>query len=230
MMPSARRLRLLMLAVLALVVTVLFFTSHARQSAPRDERTIRDFYHKTLHAMDHQDGHGQVVMDSKGPSSDGTPHIKDKDGDGTVDEDDEQLAREMSDRLRAAEQKAKDLANKKAPLKPDSPSDIVGVGSSAGGQTRKGKSRIDVSKEEDDEQETLDSEEKEVDEVQNTLDAILKKSQGKAYHLLEFPYRGVTMLTVPTSYNHLQVLLPVFEASEGYSPRQIRHYPSPICR
>ena len=45
----------------------------------------------------------------------------------------------MSDRLKAAEQQAKDLANAKSPNKPDPPSNVIGVGSSAGGQVKKDK-------------------------------------------------------------------------------------------
>ncbi|EMR71607.1 putative glutaredoxin-c4 precursor protein [Eutypa lata UCREL1] len=138
-----------------------------RQSAPQDTRTIQDFYHKTMNAMDHPHSGGQVVVGSKGSTSD--PLIKDKDGDGSVDEDDEQLAREMTDRLRAAEQRAKDLANQKAPLKPDSPQKVVGVGSAAGGQNKKGKSRVGSTEEED------DATEADL-ELDTTLEEIFKKS------------------------------------------------------
>ena len=160
-----------MLAVLGTVVTILFFTSKMRQSTPQDTRTIQDFYHKTMNAMDHsRGGGGEVIAGRKGSKTE--PHIKDKDGDGSIDEDDEQLAREMSERLRAAEQKAKDLANQKAPLKPDPPQKVVGIGSSAGGQNKKGKSRGDSTEEEVDETEA-DL------ELETTLDAIFKKSPGK---------------------------------------------------
>ncbi|RYP63132.1 hypothetical protein DL771_009426 [Monosporascus sp. 5C6A] len=140
-----------------------------RQNAPEDTRTIQDFYHRTTNAMDRHRAGGQVVIGGKGLTSD--PHVKDKDGDGSVDEDDEQLAREMTDRLRAAEQRAKDAANQKAPLKPDPPKKVVGVGSSASGQNKKGKSRADSAEDGDEDDRT------EADlELETALDKIFKKS------------------------------------------------------
>ncbi|KAL7627950.1 hypothetical protein AAE478_002146 [Parahypoxylon ruwenzoriense] len=181
-MPSARRLRLLMMVALAAVITTLFFTSQMRSTIPHDNRTVQDFFGKTMNGLGHQGGGGQVVMGGKGSAAvDST--VKDKDGDGTVDEDDEQLAKEMSDRLRAAEQKAKDLANAKAPLKPDPPSEVIGVGSSAGGQ-KKGKSK-GASKE----TEKNEEEESEEDhEIEVTLNSILKKSPVVIFSKTFCPY------------------------------------------
>ncbi|OIW35613.1 glutaredoxin-C4 [Coniochaeta ligniaria NRRL 30616] len=134
-MPSNRRIRLLFSVVLAVVVTILFFTSHLRATTERDTRNLQDFYHKTVNAMDKARG-GQAVLDSKtGKEVGRTP--KDKDADGNIDADDEVLAKEMAERLKAAEQKAKELANLKAPNRPDAPSEVIGVGSSAGGQVKK---------------------------------------------------------------------------------------------
>ncbi|KAI8965571.1 glutaredoxin [Daldinia sp. FL1419] len=179
-MPSARRVRLLMMVVLAAVITTLFFTSQMRSAIPHDNRTVHDFFGKTMNGLGPQKGSGQVVMSGKGTTVDST--VKDKDGDGSVDEDDEQLAKEMADRLRAAEQKAKDLANAKAPLKPDSPSDVVGVGSSAGGQ-KKGSSK-GSSKDIDE-----DNEESEEDrKVEATLNSLLKKSPVVIFSKTFCPY------------------------------------------
>lgn len=75
--------------------------------------------------------------------------------------------KEMADRLKEAEQKAKDLANSKSPLKPDSPSDIVGVGSSADGQD--GEEEGAVGKGETDKEH----------EAEQELRTILKKAPGK---------------------------------------------------
>ncbi|KAI1844287.1 hypothetical protein JX265_007874 [Neoarthrinium moseri] len=167
-MPSARRLRALLLLALAVVITILFFTSQYQATHERDTRTIQDFYHKTVNAMDNKRGSGgaQIIMSGKGAQV--NHEAKDKDGDGSVDEDDEQMAEEMADRLRAAEQKAKDLANAKAPLKPDSPGKVVGVGSSAGGQGKKGK----PAPEDVDDKEETDEEH----EIEVVLNEILKKS------------------------------------------------------
>jgi hypothetical protein len=175
-----------MIAVFATVFTILFFTSQVRHSSARDPRTINTFFGKTVNGLDQRHGgHGQVVMSGKGSSSDA--NLKDHDGDGSVDEDDEKLAQEMADRLKAAEQQAKDQANAKAPLKPDRPSDVVGVGSSANGQT-KGKSRIPQkgAEEEDEEDENKAGAEKakedEDTEEEVVLAKILKRSPGMRGH------------------------------------------------
>ncbi|KAI0125988.1 glutaredoxin [Xylariales sp. AK1849] len=180
-MPSARRLRLLILVVLAVVITTLFFTSQWRATSERDSRTIQDFYHKTVNAMDHKRGSGgaQVVMSGKGSA---VNDAKDKDGDGSVDADDEQMAVEMAERLRAAEKKAKDLANEKAPLKPDAPSEVVGIGSSAGGQNKKAMEKGDASEVEE-KQET-----DEEHEIEVTLNEILKKSPVIIFSKTYCPY------------------------------------------
>jgi hypothetical protein len=175
MMPSQRRVRLLFVAIVAGVILTLFYTSHIRATQERDSRTIQDFYHKTVNAIDKK-APGQSVLDSK--TGKGVGHTPvDKDADGDVDADDEQLAKEMSERLRAAEQKAKDLANQKSPLKPDPPSEVIGVGSSAEGQDKKGKSGVSAgsssSSEEEGKPETPEEHEVEVE-----LNSILKKSPG----------------------------------------------------
>ncbi|KAI4859236.1 glutaredoxin [Hypoxylon rubiginosum] len=180
-MPSSRRLRLLLMVVFAAVITTLFFTSQMRAAIPHDNRRVQDFFGKTMNGLGHPQGDGQVVMSGKGTTVDST--VKDKDGDGSVDEDDEQLAKEMSDRLRAAEQKAKDLANAKAPLKPDPPSEVVGVGSSAGGQ-KKGEPNGNSKKTEEGEEE----ESEEDREVEATLNTILKKAPVVIFSKSYCPY------------------------------------------
>ncbi|EFW99628.1 glutaredoxin domain containing protein [Grosmannia clavigera kw1407] len=128
----ARRIKLLFLGVMAFTISILLYSSRLRQSHTPDQRTIQDFYHKTKSALDKLsplDTLGTSVNGEKG-----APVVVDMDADGDIDEDDVRLAREMADRLRAAEQQAKDLANAKSPNKPDLPSNLVGVGSSASGQ------------------------------------------------------------------------------------------------
>jgi pyruvate/2-oxoacid:ferredoxin oxidoreductase alpha subunit len=172
-MPSNRRIRLLFYIVLAGVITTMFFTNHLRQKTEVDNRSLQDFYYKTKNAMDRARGQGpgQAVLDSKtGKEAGRTPH--DKDADGDVDSDDEMLAKQMSERLKAAEQKAKELANAKAPNKPDSPEKVVGVGSSAGGQVKKA---VDGDEEPAGESEETDEER----EVEVELNRIFRKSPGK---------------------------------------------------
>ncbi|KXJ92103.1 glutaredoxin [Microdochium bolleyi] len=194
-MPSPRRLRLLLVAVMAIVVTTLFFTSTMRQNTVQDTRTIQDFYHKTMNALDHQRP-GQAVVD-KGELIE--PHIKDKDGDGTVDADDIQLAREMSERLRAAEQKAKELANKKAPLKPDHPDEVVGIGSSADGQRPKGNALKGSNKGLDGD---TDSDETPADpETDSAMHSILKKSPIVIFSKTYCPYSKRAKSILLTKYS-----------------------------
>jgi hypothetical protein len=155
-MPSARRMRLLLVGVIAIVVMTLVYTSQVRQSQSPDVRTFGDFYDRTKSELERaRGGHKkeQSVLDSKGRS--------DKD-------DDAQLAKEMSDRLKAAEQKAKDSANAKAP-KPDAPDKVIGVGNSAAGQHKStDKAANQLAEKETDEDH----------EVETTINDILKKSPG----------------------------------------------------
>ncbi|KAJ8114741.1 hypothetical protein ONZ43_g4835 [Nemania bipapillata] len=212
-MPSPRRLRLFMITILAIVVTILFFTSQKRHTAAHDPRTINSFFGKTVNGLDQRHGGGgQVVTSGQGVSS--NDNLKDHDGDGSVDEDDEILAQEMADRLRAAEQQAKEQANAKSPLKPDAPSDVVGVGSSAGGQS-KGKYRItehdadaDADAEDEDEGEgEEDMGEDEDSDVEVVLRQILKKSPVVIFSKTYCPYskkaKGVLLekyIIEPTPY------------------------------
>ncbi|KAI5925425.1 thioredoxin-like protein [Camillea tinctor] len=179
-MPSPRRLRLVMVVALAFVITTLFFTSQMRSKTPQDTRTMDGFFGKTMNGLEKKHGQGQVVMSGTGEPGQSNP--KDHDGDGIVNEEDEKLAREMAERLRAAEQKAKDLANAKAPLKPDVPSQVVGVGSSAGGQNKKANSK---GAEEADEEDEVTDEER---EVEVTLNRILKKAPVIIFSKSYCPY------------------------------------------
>ncbi|EOO03382.1 putative glutaredoxin-c4 precursor protein [Phaeoacremonium minimum UCRPA7] len=171
-MPSARRVRLLFFGVLALVVMTLMYTSRLRQSQERDTRTLGDFYYKTVNGLNKAHG-DQAVMGTKAGQT-----TQDKDRDGDVDEDDEQLAREMAQRLKDAEQKAKDLANAKSPNRPDAPEKIVGIGSSADGQGKKDEGGNSVEAQETDEEHA----------VEVTLNDILKKSPVIIFSKSYCPY------------------------------------------
>jgi len=162
----ARRVKTLFLVMMAFIVSLLVYTSHLRQSQPPDTRTLQDFYHKTKEALDKS--RSRVVVDVSSGKARGQIPI-DKDADGDVDEDDEILAKEMAGRLRAAEQQAKDRANAKSPNKPDAPSSIVGVGSSAGGQQKKASGSSTGDDVETDEDHAVEQE----------LERILKKSPGE---------------------------------------------------
>lgn len=176
-MPSPRRLRLLCIVAVAVLFTLLF-TSRLRQASDTDANSIQGLYHKTRTAIDRARADGQAALQrSKNGAAKG--HLTlDKDADGDIDQDDEVFAQEMSDRLRAAEQKAKDLANSKSPNKPDAPRHIVGVGSSAGGQTAKKKTTKPALAEAEADEKSMvaTSEDK---EAKAELDTILRKSPSK---------------------------------------------------
>lgn len=160
-MPSPRRLRVLLIGVAAIIITALVYTSQMRQSPDLDSRTFGDFYSRTKGGLERAHSGQKTPPDSK----DG----KDKDGDGDLDADDAQMARDMSDRLKAAEQKAKDLANAKAP-KPDAPEKVIGMGNSAAGQD----------KTKDESGNKLEEKEEEEDhEIETTINEILRKSPGE---------------------------------------------------
>ncbi|PNY23228.1 Monothiol glutaredoxin-6, partial [Tolypocladium capitatum] len=142
-MPSPRRLRLLMLATVVTVIVVLCYTS-GFDAGKKDSRTIQDFYHKTVDGLSKGGGTppGQAVVDAKTGNRAG--HIPaDRDGDGDVDDDDKKATARTKERLKEAEQKAKDLANEKA-LRPDPPSEVIGKGNSAEGQVKKVKGGSDT--------------------------------------------------------------------------------------
>ncbi|KAJ3521202.1 hypothetical protein NM208_g13403 [Fusarium decemcellulare] len=134
-MPSPRRVRLLILAALGTFIFILFYTSGFDSHRDAEVYGNQDFIKKTQHAMGGGSPSGEAVVDSQTGQKAG--HIPaDKDGDGDVDEDDQQLAAQMQERLKAAELEAKDKANEKGGLRPDPPRNVVGVGSSAEGQDK----------------------------------------------------------------------------------------------
>lgn len=203
-MPSQRRLRVLTYLVLAGVVTLLFFTSQARHSRDADTRSLQDFYSKTVNAMGK--GHAAAAPGQRVIAD------HDVDADGDIDDDDTALAREMAARLRQAEQKAKDNAKAKAPNKPEFPEEVIGVGSSAGGQKKpapKGKPGSELEETEEDR------------EVKAELNAILKKSPSiTARAILS---RNMRADLVPSSYHLLQIVLSLFQESQGNSARPVHH-------
>lgn len=170
------------MGVLIGVVFVLFYTSSLRANEVKDERTIQDFYHKTVNGLKHKQPPGQAVLEGNKPKAAGHVPV-DKDADGDVDADDEKLAKDMQGRLKAAEDKAKELANKKSPLKPDAPSDVVGKGNSAAGQKKKEKTANGKEVTETDEEEKKDESDEE-HAVEVELNSILKKSPGMLTSIL----------------------------------------------
>lgn len=168
-MPSVRRVRTLVVGVLIGVVFILFYTSRLRHNEAAHSSSLQDFYHRTVQGLEKKPA--QPINGAK-----------DKDGDGNIDADDERLAKEMSDRLKAAEEKAKEAANKKAP-RPDAPSDVIGKGNAAAHQDASEKSLVDE-KRDDDEVKADDPALVERQAVEAELNSILKKSPGASSPLL----------------------------------------------
>ncbi|TFB04024.1 Monothiol glutaredoxin-7 [Trichoderma ghanense] len=173
-MPSPRRMRLLMVAVVITVVFVLFYSSGME---PETDVSFKGFYEKTKEAMERGTARGQPVINVKTGEKAG--HIPaDRDGDGDIDGDDKVAAQELQERLQAVEREAKDKANEKSP-KPDIPSKIIGVGSSAEGQVKKGQVKVGGEVEE---------ETKEEHEAEVEINSILKKSPVIIFSKSYCPY------------------------------------------
>lgn len=159
---------------------------HARPPEANEKESPQ---HKDKKEKAGQQQRQRVLADKSSPPSKTTDEDKeqedateDRDDDGDVDEDDERLAREMKTRLRQAEKAAKDNANAKA-LKPDPPSEVIGVGNSAAGQPGRAqrKKKVDgagkekptkTEETEDDEDEELES------KIETELNSIFKRSPG----------------------------------------------------
>lgn len=183
-------MRLLMVAVVITVVFVLFYSSGMQ---PEADASLKGFYEKTKDAMERGAARGQAVINSKTGEKAG--HIPaDKDGDGDIDNDDKVAAQELQERLQAVAQEAKDKANEKSP-KPDFPSKIIGVGSSAEGQAKKGQVKVgsgsgggggDIG--ERVKPETTREETKEEHEAEVEINSILKKSPVIIFSKTYCPY------------------------------------------
>lgn len=182
-------MRLLMLAAAGTIFFLFFYSSGLRTGNDADVPSNDDFYAKTKKAMDEGTPPGQAVLDSQTGQKAG--HIPaDKDADGDVDEDDKVVAEQMQERLKAAEQEAKDKANEKGGLRPDPPSHVVGVGSSAEGQKKEKEEKLEKSgkaaKVVDDDDLVYDkdhkvSESKLALKAEAELNTILKKSPGTLF-------------------------------------------------
>lgn len=136
----------------------LVYTAQLRANEDVDGRTLGDFIHRTKQGLDKAHG---GTGDQTAPQSDKATK------DSSPEEDEKRLSREMRERLKAAEIKAKDSANAKV-LRPEKPEQVIGVGSSAGGQGGKGATEKGDSK--------MTEEER---RIENTINEILKKSPGK---------------------------------------------------
>lgn len=167
-MPSPRRLRLIALAAIVTIILVVYYSHH---ESVHGTSGIQDFYHRTKDAMD-----SQKPSDKSGSSGASGLVPADRDKDGDIDVDDEIIGAEMQERLKAAESKAKELANEKAGLPPDPPSRINGIGSSADGQQPGAVDGSGSGASGNSKQEVEVSEE--ARDTESELNLILKKSPG----------------------------------------------------
>jgi hypothetical protein len=158
-MPSTRRIKVFGLLVFIGVITLLFYTSSARQQR---NALSGDFYAKTKNALDNKQtqGKGEIAQ-----------------AQGLRNAEDEELAKQMQERLKDAAKSAKDAANAKAP-KPDPPSQLVGMGNAAegAGGERSVAGRKKMGGGDKGTQEVVKEESKEDSDIKAELNSILKKS------------------------------------------------------
>lgn len=147
-MPSNRRIKAGFIVLIAFVFTVLYYTGSARQVRNQD------FYARTVAALDKQPPSAAKAQSPLGA--------------------DEDVKAMMNARLKEAESAAKGAANKKAP-KPDSPAQVMGVGSAADGDRNvAGRKKFPIDGADD--AAPVKEETKEDLEVELELGTILKKS------------------------------------------------------
>ncbi len=151
------------------VVTILFYTASQRQQNELNAENTGDFYYKTKSALDRSPVGGGASTAGKGKAV------------GTGNEDDEEVAKAMSQRLKEAAQLAKDNANAKAP-KPDPPSKVVGIGSAAEGAEKSiaGRKKFNAGGSEAQVPVKEEKETQEDEEVQAELNSILKKAPSES--------------------------------------------------
>lgn len=167
-MLSPRRTRVLLLAVFIGSVVIL---------SRRQERTLRadgkDFLSRTPFGIDWTQTLSSDPKSEDGAKAGSTDHLKMDYGDGDINDND-QGALAVAERLREAERKAKDLANRKSPNKPDNPKLLIGVGSSAG-RLDAIHEKEDIISEESDGVASIESEPSEMDDFDTaTVDEINK--------------------------------------------------------
>jgi len=201
-MPSTRRIKVFGVLIFIAVISILFWSSSMRQRRDLDSQTDGDFYSKTVKGLDKK-----PVKPSVG--------------------EDEEVAKQMAQRLKEAAQLAKDNANAKAP-KPDPPSSLVGVGNSAEGKNGvAGRKKFDSGNE----QKVVKEETKEEHDIETELNSILKKSPSKSPQIstLLLVVGLWTKLIVYNSNNILQIILSAFKTSQEHL-RKIYHRPRTLCR
>ena len=145
-----------------------------------------------------------------------------RDADGDIDEDDAKSKQKLVDDLGKAQQVAQDNANKKAPVKPDNPSHLVGVGNSREGQKKDGSEGVAKlpPKEEVKNVAEVKMEPEEMAKVE--LAAFLNKSPGTfTDHESPKVFKKIWVEANLCSCHLFQELLPLLQARKGHPSRQI---------
>lgn len=165
-MPSPRQFRLLGVLLFAFLFTVLWKTSTLRNS-----RNV-DFYKSTSDAMAAANGNSAPY---EPPPNGAKEKVLKAPGAKTPIDDDDDSVRAS---LKKAADEAKRLANEKAPLRPDNPNSVVGVGSANNGGDRNvaGRKKYPI---EGEEQVVQNTENQEDHDVEVELNTILKRSPSK---------------------------------------------------
>lgn len=158
-MVSQRRYRIAGILVFTIVIFLLFNSV----SELRNSRNV-DFYSSTTDALNSLRTQGD-----KKSSVQKNIHANSGQGDTSGN---------LAERLKDAEVQAKQAANAKAPLKPDHPSKVNGVGSAAEGADRNVAGRFKYPKG-DDAQKPFEPMSEEEKKVEAELESILKKSPSK---------------------------------------------------
>ena len=171
-MPSPRQIRLLTVFMVVCIFTVFWKTSSLHNS-----RNV-DFYTSTSDAM----AAANAAPAYEPPPNGGNEKVLKAPGAKTPTEDEDEALRAG---LKKAADEAKRLANEKAPLRPDNPNSIVGVGSASNGDRNvAGRKKYPI---EGDEQVVENLESKEDHEVEIELNSILKRSPSKPIPVIYLP-------------------------------------------
>jgi len=159
-MVSQRRFRIAGVLIFTILIILLFNSF----SELRNSRNV-DFYTSTTDALN-------SLRSQSDKTTSVQKNIHPNSGQGDT-------SGNLAERLKDAEVQAKQAANAKAPLKPDNPNKVNGVGSAAEGADRNVAGRLKYPKDGDSAQKPLQPQSEEEKKVEAELESILKKSPSE---------------------------------------------------